>query len=534
MPVYNTPETYLDQAIWSVRNQLYGNWELCIADDKSSDSNVRKVLSRHGKEDDRIKIMYREENGHISLASNSALELASGQYVALLDHDDVLAEHALYMIVKELNENPGYKFIYTDEDKISPKGVRSDPTFKPDWNLDLFLSMNYPCHLSVLEISKLKEIGGFRVGYEGSQDYDLLLRYTETLEKTEIGHIPHVLYHWRMIPGSTATGTSEKDYCAEAGLNAISDYLMRNGISANAELIPGWGTIMRIKYDVPCPPPLVSIIILARNGLKLLSTCVDSINSKTSYSNYEIVIVANDGGEEDCIEYREKPGESRRVNVIRYEGAFNYAAICNYGVDNVNGDIVCLLNDDTEVIDAEWLTELVSHAVRPGVGAVGAKLLYEDNSIQHAGIVLGVGGTAGYVHRLLKNGMRGYFNRAGVIQNYTAVTGACMVLRKRLYKEIGGMDKDQFCITFNDVDFCLKLVQAGYRNVWTPFSFLYHYESKTREYGNTDEKIARLKVEEQKFREKWGQIIGRDPAYNPNLSLEKEDFSLSWPPRDQL
>lgn len=533
MPVYNTPVEYLEQAINSVQNQAYKNWELCIADDASTNADVIKLLKRYEEQDERIKVVYCEKNGHISKASNKALELVTGDYVALLDHDDLLREHTLYLVVKELNDHPDCKFIYSDEDKVTEDNVRINPHFKPDWSPDLLLSMNYLCHFSVFKTDIIKEIGGFREGYEGSQDYDLQLRFTERLASNEIRHLPYVLYHWRIMPGSTASGPGEKDYCAEAGLHAVNDYFIRNKIRASASLIPNWGTIVNVKYDLPDVLPLVSIIIPTRNGFHYLKQCLDSIFEKTTYSNYEIIIVDNNSDEQDLIEYLEDLQKKDKVNVSSYPGKFNYSAINNFAVGKAAGEIICLLNNDTEVISSEWLSELVSHALRPEVGVVGAKLLYDDDTIQHGGVLVGVGGVASHAHRLLHKSLHGYFGRAGVTLNYSAVTGACMAVRKELYLKLGGLDEDVFAVAYNDIDFCLRVREQGYWNVWTPMALLYHYESKTRGYEDTPEKKIRFEKEQENFRDKWGRYMENDPAYNPNLSREK-DFGLAFPPKSSL
>lgn len=516
MPVYNTDREYLIKAIESVINQTYTNWELCIADDASTEIHVKEILKYYKEKDERIKIIYRTENGHISKASNGALSIAEGDYIALLDHDDELSESALFFVVKEINEHPYAKLIYSDEDKLDFDGSRVLPYFKSDWNPDLFLSQNMINHLGVYKRSVIYEIGGFREGYEGSQDYDMALRFIEKIKYGEIRHIPRILYHWRMTEGSTAVNVENKLYALIAARKAIQEHLDRMNIKSEVvedPLMPMWN---RVIYDID-RNPLVSIIIPTFNGYGILKKCIDGIIKKTSYKNYEVIVVNNNSDDKKTIEYLESINTLNNIKVIDYNKPFNYSAINNFAVKSAKGDVLVLLNNDTEVINNDWLRELVSHALRPEIGAVGAKLLYPDNTIQHAGVVIDKFGGPMHVFLGIHRNDAGYFGRANLLQNYSAVTGACMAVRRKLYEDAGGMDEN-LLISYNDIDFCIKMIKLGYYNVYTPYAILYHYESKTRGYDDTEEKKSRLKKELDYLINKWGRMFKIDFAYNINLS----------------
>ncbi len=526
MPTYNTPREYLIKAIESVINQTYPNWELCIADDASSEIHVKEILKYYKEKDKRIKVIYRTENGHISKTSNSALSIATGDYIALLDHDDELPEFALFFVVNEINEHPDAKLIYSDEDKLDKNGKRVGPYFKSDWNPDLFLSQNMISHLGVYKKSIIDEIGGFREGYEGSQDYDLALRFIEKIKYSEIRHIPRILYHWRMTEGSTAVNVGNKSYAVIAARKAIQEHLDRMHIKAKvveAPLIPMYN---RVIYDID-KNPLVSIMIPTYNGYGILKNCIDSIIKKTSYKNYEIIVVNNNSDDEQTIKYLEYINALDNIKVIDYNKPFNYSAINNFAVKSAKGDVLVLLNNDTEVINDDWLRELVSHALRPEIGVVGAKLLYPDNTIQHAGVILGFGGTAGRCNYKIHNECNGYYGRANLLQNYSAVTGACMAIKKELYQKVNGLDEN-LAVAFNDIDFCLKILELGYYNVYSPYALLYHHESKSSGFEDTAEKKIRYREGVNYFNKKWKDIIENDPFYNPNLTLDAncECFSL--------
>ena len=528
MPVYNTPERPLREAIESVRAQTYGHWELCIADDHSTDIHVRRVLSEYMKADHRIKVINRAENGHISRASNSALQIVAGEWIALLDHDDRLAPHALFCVADALNRHPKAKLIYSDEDKIGRDGKRRDPYFKCDWNPDLFLSHNLIAHLAVYRSDIVHDIGGFRVGFEGAQDYDLALRYVERLEASEIHHIPQVLYHWRMLSGSTSIQADEKPYAMAAGARALNEYLQRKGLRTKADYV---NVGYRVRYELPQSVPNVTIIIPTHNGCDLLQRCVSSILTRTTYSNYEILIIDNGSDDSDTPCYLNELRKLKNVKIMRDERPFNYSALNNSAVAVASGSIVALVNNDIKVISSDWLGEMVSLALQPGVGAVGARLWYRDDRIQHAGVIVGLGGVAGHAHKFLRRGLPGHFHRANLLQSFSVVTAACLVVRKNVYLEVGGLNERDLAIAFNDIDFCLKLREAGYRNVWSPYAELYHDESASRGTENTPQKRARFASEVHYMRKRWAKRLDCDPAYSPNLSLDREDFSLAFPPR---
>lgn len=528
MPVYNPNPIWLEQAIDSVRTQSYPNWELCIADDASTDPEIRPLLERYAQMDKRIKVVFRERNGHISAASNSALALAQGEWIALLDHDDLLAEHALFWVVDAINKQPACRLIYSDEDKIDEAGGRSDPYFKCAWNPDLFYSQNMFSHMGVYHTDLVRKVGGFRIGLEGSQDYDLALRCSEHIAPEQIQHIPRVLYHWRIHADSTALNNDTKPYAMIAGERALNEHLDRLGINAKAKSL-GYG--YRVRYALPEHLPLVSLIIPTRNGLKLLKQCIETILAKTTYPNYEILIVDNGSDEPATLRYLKALTQDLRIQVLRDDSPFNYSALNNAAVKVARGELIGLINNDIEVISPDWLSEMVSHSLRPEVGAVGARLWYADDTLQHAGVVLGVHGIAGHAHRFLPRDHVGYCGRASLIQSFSAVTGACLVVRKSLYEQVGGLNEIELKVACNDVDFCLRLQEAGYRTIWTPYAELYHHESATRGFDETPEKQARSAKEVTYMQQRWGALLQNDPAYSPNLSLDKEDFSLAWPPR---
>ncbi len=531
MPAWNTPEDYLRRAIESVIAQAYPHWELCIADDASSAMHVRAVLEEYCRRDSRIKVAYRTENGHISAASNSALELASGEYLALLDHDDELPANALYCVALEVSRHPEAALIYSDEDKLDAQGRRCDPYFKPDWNPDLFLSQNMVSHLGVYRTEVVRRIGGFREGLEGSQDYDLALRVMEQIRPGQVRHIPKVLYHWRMTPGSTSLSGNEKPYAFHAAVRALNEHLLRNGGKGEATDAGEAAGMYRVRRAIPAAPPLVTLIVPTRNGLELLRTCVQSIVANTRYPSYEILIVDNGSDDPATLAYLGELEKTGQARVLRDERPFNFAALNNRAVEEARGDIVGLLNNDIEAIGADWLEEMVSHALRPEIGAVGARLWFPNDTLQHGGVIL-VGGVADHAHRGLRRGNSGYGGRAALLQNFSAVTAACLVLRKELYLAAGGMD-ERLAIAFNDVDFCLRLNEMGYRNLWTPYAELYHHESASRGHEDTPAKRARFAHEVELMQERWGDLLRNDPAYNPNLTLESVDFALAWPPRVQ-
>lgn len=524
MPVYNTPEIWLSRAIDSVRSQLYENWELCIADDASSTPHVRKILEKYKALDKRIHVCYRKINGHISATTNSALELASGQFVAMLDHDDEISEHALYLVVEEINKNKKIDFLYSDQDKIDINNRRYDPYFKPDYNPDLLRSQNYVDHFAVFRTSIVRDLGGWRSDFDGSQDYDLVLRFIEKTVPENICHIPYVTYHWRAVPGSLAVHVGEKNYAAIRSRQALIEHLERLSVSAVVTSNYPEYSIHRVIYPIPNPCPLVSIIIPTKDGLDYLSKCVNGVLSKTDYDNFEVIIVDNNSEKKETFDYFREISKDARVRILKYENKFNYSKINNYAVGEAKGEIIALLNNDIEVINSDWLTEMVGHALRKEIGAVGARLYYADDTVQHAGVFLGYRNLAGHLFRYSSRHWMGIWARSVLVQNFSAVTAACMVLRRNLFLEVGGFDEEKFTVTFNDVDLCLRIYEKGYRNVYTPYAELYHFESKTRG-------TLAYQCEEDYFSKRWKHLIDNDPAYNLNLTLDAEDHSPAFPPR---
>ncbi len=529
MPVYNAPLRLLEEAIQSVQNQIYENWELCIADDASSDNAIRPLLELYARQDPRIKVVIRKENGHISAASNSALSLATGEYVALLDNDDLLPLDALYHVVEAILANPSVALIYTDEDKINADGVRYDPYFKSDFNYELMLAQNMVSHLGVYKLDLVLQVGGFRSDFDGSQDYDLALRCLEKIRSDQVFHIPKVLYHWRAIPGSTALNAGEKNYAAEAGRRAVSEHLMRTGRGGEVLQALEAPSFNRVCYPLPNVLPLVSIIIPTRDRADILGTCLNSILKKTTYSNYEIIIVDNGSVEKETeLLFSRLPKE--KVRVIHNGSPFNYSKLNNLAVRQSRGEVICLMNNDIEILTEGWLEELLSFAMQPEIGCIGCRLWYPDGTLQHGGVILGLGGVANHAHKDLRKGNPGYFGRAILHQNLSAVTGACLVVRKKIYEEVNGLD-EELAVAFNDVDFCLRVKEKGYRNVWTPYAEMIHHESVSRGLDTTAEKYQRFLGEIDRMKKKWGNQLTCDPFYNPNMSLDMEGFSLAWPPR---
>lgn len=522
MPVFNTDERFLREAIESVLSQVYPHWELCIADDASTKPYVQQVLKAYATQDSRIKLVLRTQNGHISRASNSALEIAEGEFVALLDHDDLLTPDALYEVVLLLNRRPATDIIYSDEDKIDHQNQLRDPFFKPDWCPDSFLSRMYTCHLTVCRKSLIDQVGGFRVGYEGAQDYDLVLRLTEATE--QIVHLPKVLYHWRMHLGSTASSLASKYYATDAARKALSEALERRAEPGDVQVTAGGHFICRYQIKAF---DRVSIIIPTKNLGDVLNTCLNSIFEKTIYPNYEVLVIDNGSTEVETAEILSKwqTKEPERFKCQALDIPFNYSKINNYAVSQVQGEYLLFLNNDTEVLTPDWLNAMVEQAQRPSTGAVGALLLYPDNTIQHAGVVAGIGGVAGHSHKYFSSKASGYFNQIQTVNNYSAITAACLMCRREVFDAVKGFEED-LAIAFNDVDLCLKMAEKGYRNVYLPHVVLYHYESKSRGYEDTLEKQIRFAQEVQYMRSKWKKIIDRDPCYSPHLSQTHEDYSI--------
>ena len=515
VPVYNVPEVWLRKAIKSVLAQHYTKWELCLVDDASTEPHIRTVMQEFAHQDSRIRVHFRPQNGGIVKASNAALKMAKGAYVGLLDNDDELAPEALYEVLKALQKNR-YDLIYSDEDKLEMDGSRTDPFFKPDYDQDLFLSNNYICHFSVLRRKIVEEVGGFRENTDGSQDYDLLLRFTD--KKRQICHVPRILYHWRKIPGSTAARTDAKPYAYEAAKKALRDALRRRGI--RGEVTDGvWKGSYRVRREIQ-GEPLISIIIPFRDQVEVLKACLDSIFAKTTWQNYEILLVNNASELLQTREYMREIEHCPRVRLLHYNAPFNYSALNNFASIRAAGEYLLLLNNDTEVIEPDWLQNMLEHAQRPEVGAVGAKLLYPNDTVQHAGVVLGIGGAANHAFAHTQKDQYGYFGQLSVVREYSAVTGACLMMRREIFDEMDGLDEENLAVSFNDVDFCLRLREKGYLVVYTPYAVLYHHESLTRGYNVSFNEEYYLRRRHQ------GIFQQGDPYYNPNLSRERLDFSL--------
>ncbi|MHB8219260.1 MAG: glycosyltransferase family 2 protein [Acidimicrobiales bacterium] len=527
LPVFNTPENYLRQAIESIRNQIYQNWELCIADDCSSAAWVPKVLEEYAALDPRIRMVRREVNGHISEASNTALEMARGTWIALFDHDDVMAEHALALSVLALAGHPDAGILYSDEDHIDDDGVRSAPYFKPDFDPILLFGQNYFSHLSVIRSDLVSRAGRYRTGYEGSQDWDLVLRVVELIGADQVVHVPHVLYHWRIHPGSTSSSLSAKPYAAVAARRSVADHVQRSGRQAGVASI-GTSSFNRIRWVIPEDAPRVTVVLLPRSGARLIR-CLDSVRALTTYPNFELVVV-DDGGEWPQMRAFFRDFRNA-VRVIESTDDVSDATLLNNAVGSSTGDLVCFLHDDVEVVSDGWLEEMVGLVLHPGVGAVGAKLLYADGTVEHAGIVMGIGGTVGYVHRRANGLEPGYFGRAMLAQCFSAVSRSCMVVRRDAFESVGGFDGEHLSGAYLDVDLCLRLGEAGWRVAWTPFARLTHYESPTSPRETDGENSVRFAREIRHLQTRWEDALARDPAYNPNLSLAHETWPLAWPPR---
>ena len=527
IPVYNPDVSWINAAINSVINQVYENWELCIAD-ASTKKDVGKCLENLAKNEARIKIKILPENKGISGNSNEAMSLATGEYIGLLDHDDELSPDALYEVVKYLQNNRDADMIYSDEDKIDLKGNRSDPFFKPDWSPDEFLSDMYTCHFGVYKKNIIDEIGGFRARYDGSQDYDLVLRFIE--KTSNIRHIPKILYHWRIVPGSAASSVDEKAYALTAAKMALQDYLVRNNIQG--EVADGlWRGSYHVKREL-LKNPLISIIIPTKDNVNVLKNCIESIFKNIGYTHFEIIIVNNGSTDDGTLAFFEELKFTNNIIILDYLNYFNFAAINNFAVKFANGEVILFLNDDTEVISEDWLSAMLEHVQRKEVGAVGCKLLYPDKSLQHAGVVLGINyigehsPIAEHSPKYIPYTNQGYFGKVGIIRNISAVTAACMMMRKEVFEEVNGFDEN-LAVAYNDVDLCLKIREHRYLIVYTPYAELYHHESQSRGYDDTSEKRERFLKEIEYIRKKWGPVIDKgDPYYNPNLALDRVDFSI--------
>ena len=527
-PLWNTPENFLREMIESVQAQTYQNWELCLADG-SDDAHayVGEICREYAAKDSRIVYKKLEKNGGIAENTNRCLEMATGEFVAPFDHDDLLHPCVLYEYVKVINEKDA-DYIYCDEATFKNGDVNQMITmhFKPDYAIDNLRANNYICHFSMFDKKLLEGTELYRTKFDGSQDHDMILRLTD--KARNVVHVPKLLYYWRQHAGSVSSGVEAKPYVVESARGAVADHLRRHGF-ANFKITStrAFETIFKITYEI-IGEPKISIIIPNKDHVEDLRRCISSIMEKSTYDNYEIIVVENNSETREIFAYYEELANNPAVKIITYKGDFNYSAINNLGVSEASGEYVLLLNNDIQIITVNWMEELLMYAQRPDVGAVGAKLYYPDKTIQHAGVVIGLGAhrTAGHVHYRQKRENLGYMGRLCYAQNMSAVTGACLLVKKALYEEAGGLD-ESFAVSLNDVDFCLKLRRLGYLNVFTPFAEAYHYESASRGSDMTGEAAARYNAESARFREKWkAELEAGDPYYNPNFSLDKSDFSL--------
>ena len=538
VPLYNTPEPFLRQFLASVFDQTSTRWELCLADaSDEAHAYVGEIVKQRAAfaeklvpAADRVKYV-RVENKGISANTNAAADLATGEYLALADHDDILAPHAVYTLQMAILDS-GADFLYSDE-ALFKKSIRRPMVahFKPDFAPDYLVCCNYICHLSAFKRSLYFEAGGERTECDGSQDHDLFLRLTDRLDETQICHIPQVLYYWRVHGGSTSGGTAAKPYVAKAAKKAIADHLERTG--QRGEVRDGlYPSTYKVDYEIE-GEPLVSILIPNMDHTDDLEKCLSSVYKKTSWNSFEVIVIENNSKEAATFDYYKKitgPEGYPRCRVVEYkaEGGFNFSAINNFGRKAAKGDYLLLLNNDVEVINREWLTEMLMQASRPGVAMCGAMLYYPDDTIQHAGIVTGLGGYAGHSHKYRPRTSGGYMFRAATVQDFSAVTAACLLVRAEVFDALNGLDEG-FTVAFNDVDFCLRARRAGWRVVWTPYAQLYHYESKSRGIDEKDKaKKARFAGEQKRLTERFGrENLTRDPYYNPGLTLDREDFSES-------
>lgn len=509
-PVFNTPGPWLHEAIDSVLQQAYENWQLLLIDDGSTNAETLELLATVESRDPRIVLVRRESTGGISAASNSGLEQARGEWIGLLDHDDILEPDTLFEVVNYLQTNPNTDLIFSDEDKITEEGLAA-PQLKPDWSPDFLLSYNYLCHFTTIRREVVEKAGRFRPEFDGAQDYDLFLRVSELT--TRIHHLPRILYHWRRSDTSTSDNIRRKPQALEAGRRAVESHLERRGERGHVTV--DWQThAYWVKRELR-ETRRISIVIATRDRIDLLSRCISSITSKTSYPNYEIIVVDNESASEEAREYFRQ----FKHRLLQFNGPFNFSALNNFAVEHTSSPWLLFLNNDVEVIESEWLTVMAEHVQRPEVGAVGARLLYPNDTVQHAGVVLGVGGIAEHAFRHFPADAPGVSRQLQVTRNYSSVTGACLLTRREVFEEVGGFDEERLPVTFNDVDLCLKMRRAGYLIVYTPFAKLYHHESASR-------RRSVEALETVVMRERWPEYLERDPYYNPNLSRERADFSL--------
>ncbi|MBS5983964.1 MAG: glycosyltransferase family 2 protein [Clostridium butyricum] len=526
VPLYNTPEQFLCEMIESCINQTYSNWELCLADGSDSEHKyVGNVVKEYVNKDSRIKYKILQNNGGISENTNQCISMASGEYIALFDHDDLLHNAALFEYMQVIEEKNA-DFIYSDE-AIFGNNLKDiqEIHFKPDFAIDNLRTYNYICHFTVFKKSLLDRVGLFRKEFDGSQDHDMIFRLTEKAEN--IVHVPKVLYYWRRHANSTAQDINSKSYAINNGIKAVNEHLKRCNIDGFAQSSEEFPTIYRLTYKI-MNNPKISILIPNKDNTKVLRICIDSIMNKSTYKNYEIIVIENNSTEKETFNYYETLEKYKNIKIVRYEsnGEFNYSAINNYGVKYASGEHLLFLNNDIEVISENWLQEMLMYSQREDIGAVGAKLYYENETIQHAGVIIGIGGFAGHSHRHIDRRCGGYFSRCKIQQNLSAVTAACLMMRKNVFEEINGFD-ESFKVALNDVDLCMRIRKLSYLIAWTPYAELYHYESISRGYEDTPEKKKRFEGEVEKFQYRWkNELEQGDPYYNPNLTLGAEDFSI--------
>jgi GT2 family glycosyltransferase len=510
------------KAIESVLRQTTANWELCIAADASVSPEISQMLSDAARSNSQIKLRFREQRGGTAVTSNDALGLASSPFVARLDQGDVLAPFSVEAVASFLGQKANTKLLYSDEDKIDQNGNRVLPFLKPEFSPELLNSFNYFGHLTAYRSDSIRGIGGWQGDFDSSGDYDLNLRFIDVIDESEVGHVPMILYHKRAASEPPAlVGWHD----IEAGQHALRQHLARRLIKARVDIVAA-NAMYRVRYELPCPQPKVSIIIPFRDKAALLRRCVSSIQEKTTYTNYEIVLVDNGSVEESTLELLNNYKDNAVIHILHQRGIFNYSALNNVAAAYSRADYLCLMNNDVVVITPNWLEDMVGYASQPGVGCVGAKLYYANGTIQHAGIVLGLGGVSGHVFLNRARDDPGYFGRLLVASNYSAVTGACLLVRRSIYMEVGGLDDMELSVGFNDIDFCIKVKSAGYRNVMTPFAELVHYESSSRGRDDTREKTLRLRREVEVMKERHGTLLESDPYYSPHLTLTGDDFSL--------
>jgi O-antigen biosynthesis protein len=533
MPVYNTEREWLIRAIESVIAQFYPHWELCISDNASTEPHVRETLERYQKQDRRIRVVYRATNEHISVNSNSALSVATGEYVALLDSDDALTPHALFWVVNEILDHPEADLVYSDEDKIDVDGRRYEAYFKPDWNPGLILSQNYVSHLGVYRRSLVEQVGAFRVGFEGSQDHDLVLRCADASAPERIRHIPRILYHWRSVAGSTASAAAieAKPYAWHAAAKSIEEHLQRRGVAGTVE--PALRLYYQVTYPPPATLPKISIVMPSACKLHLLKPCMESLFARTTYPDFELLLVVNEIRFRDRAQaaYLATLRSDPRIRILVYEDQpYNFSWLNNWAVREAAGAVLCFMNDDIEVITPDWLEKLVARLQLDRVAAVAPILYFPDDRIQHAGVIFGIGRVAGHAFIGQQRGSGGYFGRAALEQDFSCVTAACMVARRDVFDQLNGFNED-LSVAFNDVDLCIRMRRAGWRILFTPQVEMYHHESASLGRHDSPERKAQFGREVDMMRRMWGEVLDHDPFYNPNLSLTSHNFTLAFPPR---